>query len=65
MKNVARWVIARGREPSTYAGLAALLLAFNVPYADSWAHVISTLAIGFFGEGFTHGINYTALFLSE
>jgi hypothetical protein len=49
MKDIAKWVIARGREPSTYAGLAALLLAFNVPYADSWAHVISTLAIGFFG----------------
>ena len=49
MKSVLRWVIARGREPSTYAGLAALLLAFNVPFADSWAHDISTFAIGFFG----------------
>jgi hypothetical protein len=49
MKNVLRWLIARGREPSTYAGLAALLLAFNVPFADSWAHNVSTLAIGFFG----------------
>ena len=49
MKDILRWVIARGREPSTYAGLAALLLAFNVPFADSWAHDISTFAIGFFG----------------
>ena len=49
MKNIIRWMIARGREPSTYAGLAALLLAFNVPFADSWAHNISTFAIGFFG----------------
>jgi hypothetical protein len=49
MKQVLRWTIARGREPSTYAGLAALLVAFNVPMADSWAHDFTTFSIGMFG----------------
>lgn len=48
MKNFARWVIARGREPSTYAGLAILLGMFAVPNADSWAKDIAQLAVGAF-----------------
>jgi hypothetical protein len=49
MKQVLRWTIARGREPSTYAGLAALLIAFHVPMADSWARDFTAFSIGLFG----------------
>jgi hypothetical protein len=49
MKDLVKFVIARGREPSTYAGLAAVLVALNVPDAASWAHDISAAAVGLFG----------------
>lgn len=49
MLNIALWAIARLREPSTYAGLGALLVAFHVADASSWANVIETAAIGITG----------------
>ncbi len=49
MKEIARWVIARGREPSTYAGLAAVLVAFHVHDASSWASSATTAGVGLFG----------------
>ena len=49
MKQLFKWVIARGREPSTYAGLASILVALHISDATSWANNGTTLAIGFFG----------------
>ena len=49
MKDLALWAIARGREPSTYAGLAAVLLALHVSDAASWASVITTSMVGLCG----------------
>lgn len=49
MQDVIPWALARLREPSTYAGLAALLVAFHVADATSWATAIQTLAIGVAG----------------
>lgn len=48
MKNFLRWVIARGREPSTYAGLAVLLGVFGVPNANSWAKDLAMFGTGLF-----------------
>ena len=49
MKAIARWLIARLREPSTYAGLAAVLVAFHVSDATSWANNLTTFGIGLSG----------------
>lgn len=43
------WVIQRGREPSTYAGLGVLLATFGIPDASSWAHNVVLAATGFCG----------------
>lgn len=49
MKSLVRWAIARGREPSSYAGLGMLLMAFHVHDATSWANDLTTLGLGIFG----------------
>jgi len=49
MKSLARFIIARLREPSTYAGLGAVLMAFHVHDATSWANDLTTLGLGFAG----------------
>lgn len=49
MKAILMYLVARGREPSTYAGLGMLLAAFHVADASSWAHVIATAAMGITG----------------
>lgn len=46
MKFLVRFAVARMREPSTYAGLAGLLVAFHVHDATSWASDLTTLGIG-------------------
>jgi len=44
-----QWVIARGREPSTYAGLGMLLASLHVADASSWGRALTTFGLGFFG----------------
>jgi hypothetical protein len=46
MKSLVQFLIARLREPSTYAGLGAVLVAFHVHDAMSWANDLTTLGIG-------------------
>lgn len=46
LRSVLGWVVARGREPSTYAGLAALLVYMHVPDAQSWAKDFTGFAVG-------------------
>jgi hypothetical protein len=46
MKDLAKFAIARLREPSTYAGLGAVLVAFHVHDATSWANDLTTFGIG-------------------
>lgn len=48
MMDLIEWIVARGREPSTYAGLAVALSAFGIPDAGSWAKDLSMLAVGLF-----------------
>lgn len=43
------WAIQRGREASTYAGLATILVDLHVADASSWAHVIAYTGIGLCG----------------
>jgi hypothetical protein len=40
------WVIARLKEPSSYAGLAGLLLANHVAQSDVWAAGLTSIGIG-------------------
>jgi hypothetical protein len=40
-----QWCLARLKEPSTYAGLAGLLIAFHVSDASSWANLIEVTGI--------------------
>jgi hypothetical protein len=49
MKQLAQFVLARLREPSTYCGLAGVLTAFHVHDASSWASDLTTFGIGFAG----------------
>lgn len=49
MNMLAKFVLARMREPSTYAGLGAILVDFHVSNAASWAHDFTTMAIGLAG----------------
>ena len=44
-----QYILARLREPSTYAGLAGILTAFSVANATSWAADVQTAAIGVAG----------------
>jgi len=44
-----QWVIARGREPSTYAGLGIVLADLHIADAQSWAHVLAYTGLGLFG----------------
>ena len=37
------WLLARLREPSTWAGLGALLIAYRVPHAQEWNSVLVSL----------------------
>ena len=46
MVEIIEWVVARAREPSTYAGLAGVLAAFHIADASSWAHVLTTFGVG-------------------
>lgn len=57
MEFLMSWAVKRLREPSTYAGLAALLVGFGVPEADSWAKTIAMTAMGLAGVA--------AMFMSE
>lgn len=49
MKELVKFLIARGREPSTYAGLGVILTVLHVQNVDSWVHDFSMLAVGGFG----------------
>jgi hypothetical protein len=44
-RSTVQWCIARAKEPSTYAGLAGLLIAFHVGDASTWANLIQVTAI--------------------
>lgn len=46
MKMLAQFIISRLREPSTYAGLGAILMAFHVHDASSWANDFTTFGMG-------------------
>lgn len=39
------WIIARLREPSTYAGIAALLGAFGLTFDDSFVQAFSAFGV--------------------
>jgi hypothetical protein len=43
------WIGARLREPSTYAGIAAMLAAFGFGHGDQWAEVIVSAGIAITG----------------
>jgi hypothetical protein len=43
LKKAGLWTLARAREPSTWAGLGALLIAYHVPHAQDWASVLTNL----------------------
>ena len=49
MEHLASWAVKRLREPSTYAGLAALLGGFGITHPDSYANSISLIAMGIAG----------------
>lgn len=49
MKDIMFYCLARAREPSTYAGLAAVLTAFHIADASSWASNIGTMCMGVAG----------------
>lgn len=49
MKWLVKFAIARLREPSTYAGLVGVLMAFHVHDATSWANDLTTLGLGVAG----------------
>ena len=57
MMDALKWLVARGREPSTYAGLAGLLATLNIPHGDSWAKDLTMLSTGAF--------SVLAMFMSE
>jgi hypothetical protein len=40
-----QWIVDRLKEPSTYAGLAGLLIAFHVADASTWANTIMVAGI--------------------
>ena len=44
LKAAALWVLARLREPSTYAGFAGLVMTTQIPHASEVAGVIPRLA---------------------
>lgn len=46
MNPVFSWILARAKEPSTYAGLAGLALAFGLNDSE-WAAVSTALAAVF------------------
>lgn len=43
--DTVQWVIDRLKEPSTYAGLAGLLVAFHVVDAQNWANLVQVACI--------------------
>ena len=47
MTSIISWLLLRGREPSTWAGLSGLALAFGLSAAE-WTAIGSALA-GIFG----------------
>ena len=46
MQNAIDWIIARGKEPSTWAGLAGLAAAVGIS-ADDWATYSGAIAAAF------------------
>lgn len=46
MGDVIDWIIARGREPSTWAGLAGLAAAVGIS-EESWSAISSAIAAVF------------------
>ena len=50
IENDVSWIGARMREPSTYAGLSALLLGlFHLQSAEAWSAAIISIGIGIGG----------------
>lgn len=49
MKDIMLYCLARAREPSTYVGLGAVLTAFHISDASSWATNITAMCVGIAG----------------
>ena len=43
---IVTWIGARLREPSTYAGIAALLTMFGIAHAQDWQVSLMSIGVG-------------------